>query len=253
MIVQACKYVATCQSLDVFRMLFIQICYFFVCVPCAAPAFYCAWNFLLFYLMLLFSKLSGAAEVAQYTLQLRFHILYTYTQSLFFLLLSGVCKHSSFIHSSLWALFLFSRRQMLLCYIDCVNFHHHLWCLTNVIMHYSLSSQCIWSNKFCLWGIFFFYSMKGWGWREGSLSACFGDMGARQTLASCVHLSCRSFDMIFSLWIMLNIKHQYLVKKWLFFVKKKKKYLQVIASNAKPTTVEPCYNEVTSNIKIPSL
>lgn len=162
MIVQACKYVATCQSLDVFRMLFIQICYFFVCVPCAAPAFYCAWNFLLFYLMLLFSKLSGAAEVAQYTLQLRFHILYTYTQSLFFLLLSGVCKHSSFIHSSLWALFLFSRRQMLLCYIDCVNFHHHLWCLTNVIMHYSLSSQCIWSNKFCLWGIFFFIQ-----WRDG--------------------------------------------------------------------------------------
>lgn len=181
-------------------------------------------------------------------------IYYTHILKVFFfLLLSGVCKHSSFIHSSLWALFLFSRRQMLLCYIDCVNFHRHLWCLTNVIMHYSLSSQCIWSNKFCLW-VFFFYSMKGWGWGEGSLSACFGDMGSRQTLASCVHLSCRSFDMIFSLWIMLNIKHQYWVKKSdSSLYKKKKKYLQVIASNAKPTAVEPCYNEVTSNIKIPSL
>lgn len=90
-------------------------------------------------------------------------IYYTHILKVFFfLLLSGVCKHSSFIHSSLWALFLFSRRQMLLCYIDCVNFHRHLWCLTNVIMHYSLSSQCIWSNKFCLWGIFFFIQ-----WRDG--------------------------------------------------------------------------------------
>lgn len=83
MIVQACKYVATIN-----HVMYSECCLFkfaislyvfpVLLLPFTAPEIFT------FYLMLLFSKLSGAAEVAQYTLQLRFHILYTYTQSLFF-------------------------------------------------------------------------------------------------------------------------------------------------------------------------
>lgn len=114
-----------------------------------------------FYLMLSFSKLSGAAEVAQYTLQLQFHMLYTYTQSPFFVvLLIGVCKRSSSIHSSLWALSLLSHHQMLFYYIDCANFHHHLWCLTDVIMHSLYIINASEAANFAYGA--FLNSMEGW-------------------------------------------------------------------------------------------
>lgn len=110
MIVQACKYVATIN-----HVMYSECCLFkfaislyvfpVLLLPFTAPEIFT------FYLMLLFSKLSGAAEVAQYTLQLRFHILYTYTQSLFFfsysvvcantaVLYTQVCEHSSSFHAA---------------------------------------------------------------------------------------------------------------------------------------------------------
>lgn len=205
-------------------MLFIQICYFFVCVPCPAPAFYCAWNFYFLPDASFFKVEWCCWSCTIYFTAAISYTIHIYSKSFFFsysvvcantaVLYTQVCEHSSSFHAAKCS----SVTLIVLTFIVTSVAWLMLLCTTLYPLNASEATSFAYGFFFV-----FFYSMKGWGWGEGSLSACFGDMGSRQTLASCVHLSCRSFDMIFSLWIMLNIKHQYWVKKVTPLCTKKKK------------------------------